>query len=280
MALLLAGGAHAQTPAASQGDGKRGEYLAHTGGCIGCHTEERSGAIPYAGGRALKTPFGVFYGPNITPHPERGIGRWTEADFFRAMRQGVRPDGTNFFPVFPYTSFTNISDKDLHDLWTYLRTLPQSSQQNRKHDLPLWSRWRLPVTFWKWLYFKPGPFQGVAGASPAVSRGAYLVKALGHCGECHTPRTFLGGPIRERELAGGTGPDGKRVPGLRAADLEVWSDADLREFFRTGITLDGDSVSEVMDEVVRNTTSRLRPEDVAAVIAYLRSLEPVAGRSR
>jgi mono/diheme cytochrome c family protein len=279
LTLLLTAGVHAQAPA-PQVDAKRGEYLAQAGGCVGCHTEDRSGAFPYAGGRVLTTPFGVFYGPNITPHPERGIGRWTETDFVRAMRQGVRPDGANYFPVFPYPSFTNITDADLRDLWAYLRTLPASSQPSREHDLPWWFRWRFPVTVWKWLFFEPGPFQGVAGASPAVSHGTYLVKALGHCGECHTPRNFVGGPVRSRELAGGPGPDGKRVPGLRAADLELWSDADLKEFFRTGVTPDGESVSSAMDEVIRNTTSRWRPQDVGAVIAYLRSLRPVIGASR
>src|SRR5204862_2097019 len=112
--LMVAALAHAQ------GDAKRGEYLATAGGCIGCHTETRKDAQPFAGGRALKTPFGTFYGPNITPHPQAGIGAWTEADFVRAMREGKRPDGANYFPAFPYPSFTHIGDADLRDLWAYL----------------------------------------------------------------------------------------------------------------------------------------------------------------
>src|SRR5881397_1611377 len=106
----------------AQGDPKRGEYLAKVGGCAGCHTEEKKDAVPFAGGRALKSPFGTFYGPNITPHPQAGIGRWTEADFFRAMREGDRPDGKNYFPAFPYPSFTKIVDRDLRDLRAFLRT--------------------------------------------------------------------------------------------------------------------------------------------------------------
>jgi mono/diheme cytochrome c family protein len=122
--LILSGSA---AVAFAQGDAKRGEYLAKAGGCVGCHTEDKQDAQPFAGGRALKTPFGTFYGPNITPDPNAGIGRWTEADFIRALRFGDRPDGANYFPAFPYTSFTRITDGDLKDLWAYLRTLKPSS---------------------------------------------------------------------------------------------------------------------------------------------------------
>src|SRR6266436_7798051 len=121
--------------ALAQGDAKRGEYLAKAGGCTGCHTEEKKDAVPFAGGRALKTPFGTFYGPNITPHPQAGIGRWTEAEVMRAMRDGKGPDGRNYFPAFPYRSFTNITDRDLRDLWAYLRALPPNARANHEHDL-------------------------------------------------------------------------------------------------------------------------------------------------
>src|SRR5258706_15379351 len=108
----------------AQGDAKRGEYVSKAAGCVGCHTEEKKDAVPYAGGRALKTPFGTFFGPNITPHREAGIGAWSEADFVRALRDGRRPDGANFFPAFPYPSFTRMNDADLKDLCAYLRSLP------------------------------------------------------------------------------------------------------------------------------------------------------------
>ncbi len=262
-------------PAAhAQGDAKRGEYLAKAGGCIACHTEERKGAVPYAGGRALNTPFGTFYGPNLTPHPDAGIGRWTEADFFRAMREGKRPDGANYFPAFPYPSFTKIADRDLSDLWAYLRTLPPSPRANQAHDLRFPFGWRLLVSAWNWLYFSPGPFTPDPQATPAVNRGAYLVQALGHCSECHTPRNFLGGPVRERYLAGGEGPDGKRIPNLTPTRLEKWSDAELKEFLTLGLTPDGDVAAEAMAEVIRDTTSQLTPADLDALVAYLRSLPP------
>jgi mono/diheme cytochrome c family protein len=260
---------------AQQGDAKRGEYLANAGGCVGCHTEERNDAVRYAGGRALKTPFGTFYGPNISPHPQAGIGRWTEADFVRAMRQGVRPDGAHYFPAFPYPSYTKTSDADLRDLWAYLRTLPPSAQPSKPHDLRFLYRWRFPLAGWKWLYFTPGPSPADRKASAVTNRGAYLVQALGHCGECHTPRNVLGGPKRDRYLAGGKGPEGKGIPNLTPTRLKKWSDGELREFFITGLTPDGDVAAEAMAEVINNTTSKLTPEDLAAVIAYLRSLPPL-----
>ncbi len=266
--------------ASAQGDAKRGEYLAKAGGCVGCHTEEKKDAVPFAGGRALKTPFGTFYGPNITPHPQAGIGRWTEADFVRALREGVRPDGAHYFPAFPYASYTNISDGDLRDLWAYLRTLPQSSRANQAHDLGFPFGWRFLVGPWKWLYFTPGPLVSDSKASPTVNRGAYLVRALGHCGECHTPRNFLGGPKRDRFLAGGKGPDGKGIPNLTPTRLKKLSDGELKDFLVTGLTPDGDVPGEAMGEVIQNTTSQLTPEDLAALIAYLRSLPPLPEEPR
>ena len=264
----------------AQGDAKRGEYLAKAGGCVGCHTEEKQDAVRFAGGRALKTPFGTFYGPNITPHPQAGIGRWTEADFVRAMREGVRPDGAAYFPAFPYPSFTNISDGDLRDLWAYLRTLPQSSRANQAHNLGFPFGWRFLVRPWKWLYFTPGPWVSDPKASLTVNRGAYLVLALGHCGECHTPRSFLGGPKRDRFLAGGEGPGGKGTPNLTPTRLKKWSDGELSEFLAKGLTPDGDVPAEAMGEVIQNTTSQLTPADLAALIAYLRSLPPLPEEPR
>lgn len=260
----------------AQGDAKRGEYLAKAGGCLGCHTvEPKEGTqekpAPFAGGRALKTPFGTFYGPNITPHPEAGIGRWSEADFIRAMREGRRPDGANYFPAFPYPSFTLIADADLRDLWAYLRTLPQSSRANEPHDLGLLYRWRFFVNFWKWMFFTPGPMAPEAAKSGHLNRGAYLTRALGHCGECHTPRNFLGGPKKDRFLAGAKDV----APNLTPTRLKSWGDADLRNFLTTGLTADGDVPAKEMGEVIANTTSQLTPDDLNAMIAYLRSLPPL-----
>lgn len=255
----------------AQGDAKRGEYLAKAGGCLGCHTEEREKAVPYAGGRALKTPFGVFYGPNITPHPQAGIGRWTEADFVRAMREGRRPDGANYYPAFPYTSFTLITDSDLRDLWAYLRALAPSDRKSEPHELGFLYRWRFLLTFWKWLFLDRGPFVPDPAQNAQLSRGRYLTTALGHCGECHTPRNFLGAPKRGQFLAGAKDV----APNLTPTRLKKRGDGELRNFLTTGLTEDGDVPAKEMGEVITNTTSQLTPEDLNAMIAFLRSLPPL-----
>jgi mono/diheme cytochrome c family protein len=268
-------------PVAAQGDARRGQYVAKAAGCLGCHTEAKEGATPYAGGRELKTPFGTFYGPNITPHPDAGIGRWSEGDFLRALREGRRPDGAHYFPAFPYPSFTLITDADVRDLWAYLRTLPPSSRASRAHDLGFPFNLRFLVTFWKWLYFNPGPYASDSARSAVLNRGAYLTGALGHCGECHTARNFLGGAKRERFLAGtAKGPEGKSVPNLTPTGLKKLDDRDLKEFLLSGITPDGDVAAETMGEVIRNTTSQLTPEDLGALVAYLRSLPAIPDEPR
>ncbi len=268
-------------PVAAQGDARRGQYVAKAAGCLGCHTEAKEGAIAYVGGRELKTPFGTFYGPNITPHAEAGIGKWSEADFRRALREGRRPDGAHYFPAFPYPSFTLITDADARDLWAYLRTLPPSSRASRAHDLGFPFNLRFLVTFWKWLYFNPGPYAPDSARSAVLNRGAYLTGALGHCGECHTARNFLGGAKRDRFLAGtAKGPEGKSVSNLTPANLKKWDDKELREFLLSGITPDGDVAAETMGEVIRNTTSQLTPEDLGALVAYLRALPAIPDEPR
>lgn len=261
--------------ASAQGDAKRGAYLAAAGGCVGCHTEDKQGAVPFAGGRALKTPFGIFYGPNITPDAQAGLGRWSEADFVRAMREGRRPDGAHYYPAFPYTSFTRIVDADLRDLWAYLRSVPASSRASTPHDLRFPFNFRFLLWFWKWLFFKPGPFADDPARSAALNRGAYLADALGHCGECHTPRNFFGAPKRSRHLAGAKLGEGASASNLTPTRLKEKSDAEIKDFLQTGMTPDGDVAAESMAEVVRNTTGKLTPEDLDAVVAYLRSLPPL-----
>lgn len=261
--------------ASAQGDAKRGEYLSKAGGCVGCHTETRRDAQPFAGGRALKTPFGTFFGPNITPDAKAGIGSWKEVDFIRAMREGRRPDGSNYFPAFPYSSFTRISDADLRDLWAYLRTLKPSSQPSRDHELGFFYRWRFLVTFWKWLYFDPGAIVPDPAKSEQLNRGRYLVDALGHCGECHTPRNFLGGPRKSRYLGGAKLGEDVNAPNITPARLKKYGPAELKDILTSGLYPDGDVMGETMSEVVKNTTSQLSAPDLDALIAYLLSIAPL-----
>lgn len=269
--VVMLGGA---VGASAQPDARRGQYIVQLGGCVGCHTDTQTGAAPFAGGRALKTPFGTFYGPNITPDRETGLGTWSEDDFKRAMRHGERRDGLPYFPAFPYPSFTMMADADLRDAWAYLRSLPPVRRANREHALRFPYGFRPLVVAWKWLFFSPGTGAAAPAPGDAVARGSYLVRALGHCGECHTPRNFLGGPQTASAYAGARMPEGK-VPNITPTRLKKWSDGDLREYLTTGTAPSGDIAVEPMSEVITNTTSRLSADDMAAVIAYLRSLAPL-----
>jgi mono/diheme cytochrome c family protein len=166
LTLVLLSGA---VPAVAEEDAvSRGEYLVRAGGCFSCHTVADKEKL--AGGRALATPFGTFYSPNITPDPETGIGRWTDAQFLRALREGVRPDGANYFPVFPYPSFTGITDGDALAIKAYLFSLPPVHRKNRPHDVAFPFSWRFLQTGWKLLFFTPGPFQPAPIAvSPTIA---------------------------------------------------------------------------------------------------------------
>ena len=285
-AILLLGLVAAGLPAAAQSPVparvQRGEYLFHAGGCLGCHTDTKNNGAPLAGGREIKTPFGSFYGPNITPHPTSGIGSWSEEQFRGALRDGVRPDGAHYFPAFPYTSFTGMSDADIGDLWAYLRTVPPVAQPNKPHGLGFPFNIRLAMIGWKALFFTPGPFKPDPAKSHEVNRGAYLVNALGHCGECHTPRNLAGGLDRSKWLAGGVIAEGV-APNLTPhpeTGLGKWSDGDFADLLKMGMTSDGDFVGGEMAEVVKETTGKLTDADLKAVIAYLRSLPPVENRVR
>lgn len=166
-------------------------------------------------------------------------------------------------------------DEDLRDLWAYLRSLPANARQSQPHELGFPYRFRFLVTPWKWLFFTPGPIQAGQQLTPAEDRGRYLVHALGHCSECHTPRNALGALTKDRFLGGGRDAEGKKIPNITPTRLKSWSDAELKQFLLTGDTPDGDSAAETMAEVVRNTTSQLTPEDLQALIAYLRRVPPL-----
>ena len=260
----------------------RGAYLFATAGCAECHTDRAGKGAALAGGRRLKTPFGDFYSPNITPDPEHGIGRWSEDDFGRALRDGVAPDGSHYFPVFPYASYTLMTDRDIRDLRTYIFSLTPRATPNKPHRVDPPFGWRFLVPFWKWLYFTSGPFTPDPGRTSRWNRGAYLVRALGHCGECHTPRGWLGGPLDGMDMAGtGQGPEGSPIPNITPdADTGIgrWSDSDYNSLLTMGMTPDGDFVEGAMGEVVESTTGRLNESDLKAIIHYLKSLPAVSNR--
>jgi mono/diheme cytochrome c family protein len=259
-------------PAAGDEDAvTRGEYLVGAGGCFSCHTV--AGGHKLAGGRALATPFGTFYSPNITPDPETGIGRWTNAQFLRALREGVRPDGANYFPVFPYPSFTGITDRDALAIKAYLFSLPAVRQQNRPHDVSFPFSWRFLQTGWKLLFFTPGPFDPAPERSASYNRGAYLVSALAHCGECHTPRNFLGAMRSGQWLAGTPdGPGGQLVPNITpdpGTGIGKWEKEDVVELLKTGATPEQSKVKGAMREVIEDGLKYLSDSDLEAIADYL-----------
>ncbi len=256
----------------------RGAYLFAAGDCAACHTDKKANTPPLAGGRALTTPFGTFYGPNITPDPDTGIGRWSEADFRRAMREGRDEEGRYMFPVFPFTSFTGMTDQDIADLYAYLMSQPPVQRESRAHEVKFPFGWRFLLFAWRSLYFSPGPLQPVEGRSEQWNRGRYLAEAVVHCEECHTPRNFLGARERGHAYAGNPhGPDGNAAPDLTSDTkdgLGDWKADDITEVLATGITPDGDSVGQGMTEVV-DGTAMLTAADRLAIAVYIKSLPPL-----
>lgn len=263
---------------------QRGAYVFRAGGCYECHTDTKTKGQPLAGGRALPTPFGTFFSPNITPDTETGIGRWSEADFVKAMRKGLSPEGENYFPSFPYTAFAKTSDTDMRALWAYLRAQPPVRQANKPHDVPFPFNLRLAVWGWKFLYFDDAPIVADPTKPAAWNRGAYLVNALGHCGECHTQRNLLGGLKSDRMFGGSTdGAEGKPVPNITphsSAGISRWSEKDIADFLGSGMTPDGDFTGGLMGDVVAESTKYLTAEDRLAVAVYLKSLPPVESPPR
>jgi len=259
---------------------ERGELLLGLAGCINCHTDQAEGSAPLAGGRALDTPFGVFYAPNITNDRDYGIGAWSEEDFVRALRYGRRPDGTHYFPAFPYPAYTRMTDADMLAIWAAIRARAGVAQPNKPHEVgfPFNQRWSL--RFWKLLHFDAGAFEIDGMRSEAWNRGAYISEALAHCGECHTPRWPSGGLDRSRWLAGiKDGPEGETAPNLTQDEetgLGSWSDGDIELAMKLGMKPDGDVVGSVMYEVIENGTTKLKDADIKAIVEYLRSLEPIS----
>jgi mono/diheme cytochrome c family protein len=252
-------------------DPANGERVFHAGGCASCHGAD------LAGGHEMSTPFGTFRVPNITPHPAAGIGGWTLTDFANAMRRGVAPDGRHYYPAFPYTSYIRMNDQDLVDLKAWLDGFAPVANRVADHDLAFPWNLRRGIGLWKRLYLRPGWVLAEA-ADADVQRGRYLVEALGHCGECHTPRDAFGGLDESAWLAGAPEPAGEgRVPDItpHADGLGGWSARDIAYYLKSGFTPDFDTVGGSMVEVQENL-ARLGDADRAAIAAYLKAVPPAA----
>lgn len=271
----------ASTLPAHTPDLANGKLVFNAGGCASCHaTPKQDDRLRLGGGLPLTSPFGTFYAPNISPDPTAGIGRWSEADFVTALLKGTSPKGEHYFPAFPYTSYQKMTSGDARDLFAYIKTLPQVTSRAPDHDVGFPFDLRRNLGVWKWLFLDGKPFVADSSKSPQWNRGAYLVNALGHCAECHSPRNPLGGIEEKQRFAGGPNPEGQGwVPNITQKGLKDWSEKDIAYFLKTGETPEGDTAGGSMAPVIRNTT-QLSDDDRAAMAAYLKSLPAVEGPPR
>jgi len=250
---------------------KRGEYLVKVGDCISCHTNTPEGGKPFAGGLPIKTPFGTFYTPNITPDKETGIGGWSTKDFRRALHDGVAPDGSHYFPTFPYPSFTKVSKVDLNAIKAYLDNIPAVNQPKRKDDVPFPFNQRRLQFGWKLLFFNKGRYQYNPEQSAEWNRGAYLVQGLGHCGECHTPRNPFGA-VKNSHYLTGAFIDGFYCPNITEAGLRHAGIADIMKVFQGELLNEAGPVQGPMAEVNHNSLNYLSLADQRAIVVYLKTV--------
>lgn len=251
---------------------KKGEYLTEAGDCLACHT--KPGGLPYAGGLPISTPFGIIYSPNITSDKKFGIGSWTLAQFVKAMREGVSPQGSHYFPVFPYPYFNKLTDDDTAALKAYFDRVPPIPMANKPVDMPIPFRWRFMQIFWKLMFFdfNKGVYKTDSSQSAQWNRGAYLVQGLGHCGMCHTPLNILGAPQNKYALTGGFG-SGSYAPNISFSRLANVSTAEIVNVFANNKLIGGGNLVGPMAEVVHDSLEYLTPEDLTAMAVYLKSVK-------
>jgi mono/diheme cytochrome c family protein len=268
----------AEFPEGLQGDVQRGTYLARAGGCIACHTDTEAGGAPLAGGAALQTPFGSFVPSNLTTDPDHGIGAWTVADFARAVRHGVSPEGQPYYPAFPSAFYSRLTDQDIADLWAAFQTVPPVAQPAADSRAPFPFSFRAGLKLWRAVYRDHPPAGPVAGQDEVWNRGLALAEGIAHCGACHTPRNVLGGLKTAARLSGAEGlPGGGKAPAITAEALRNsdWSEEDLAYALEDGQMPDGDVFGGSMAKVVRHGTAYLTFTDRAAIAHYL--LNPASG---
>jgi len=279
-ATAMATSAPATAPAADLI--QRGSYLAAAGDCIACHTAPKG--KPFAGGLPMSTPMGAIYSTNITPDSSTGIGSYSEADFTRALREGVAKDGHNLYPAMPYPSFAKVNDDDMHALYTYfMNGVTPVNQANRDSAIPFPLNMRWPLKLWNMVFLKSGVYAQKPDHDAMWNRGAYLVQGLGHCGACHTPRGIAFQEKAQDEtgelfLSGGVldGWDASNLTGNHNSGLGRWSEAQLVTFLKTGANEHATAFGS-MTSVVNNSTQALSDDDATAMARYLKSLPPALG---
>ena len=259
----------------------RGAYLARAGNCAACHTDRGGAAM--AGGKGIATPFGIVYASNLTPDAKTGIGNWSAAQFWRAMHNGRSADGHLLYPAFPYPNFTEITRPDADALFAWLRSQVPVAQVNRPHALRFPYNLQASLAVWRALFFAPGVYEPVVERSVQWNRGAYLVRSLGHCAACHSPRNAFGATRDSLELSGGLIPlQNWYAPSLASsaeAGVADWSSHDVALLLKTGMTARGAALGP-MAEVVFRSTQHLSDADIAAMAEFLKSLPQAPSRER
>ena len=271
--LLCAALACGTAQAASQAEETiaHGKALTEAADCAGCHTADP--AKPFAGGRLIETPFGGIYSPNLTPDRETGLGGWSDDQFYRALHQGVAPDGSRYYPAFPYPNFTKLIRDDVLAIRAYLATLPPIHKARPPSQLHWPLNYRVVMRVWNWLFFRPGIFEPDQNKSPAWNCGGYLVEGAAHCGACHTPRNIFGADKRGQRFGGGRvqGWFAPRLDNAPRSGLQSWSVDDIAEYLQSGRNARSHA-GGAMAEVVVHSTSKMSDADVRAIAVYLKGL--------
>ncbi len=263
------------------GDVKNGKLVFYAGGCGSCHAvkgAKNEQKLLLGGRHPLTTPFGTFYAPNISPDKKYGIGNWTGTEFANAMMRGVSPEGSHYYPAFPFTSYTRMKIGDVADLWAYLKTLEPVEVENLDHELPLIFQVRRGLGLWKLLFLSSEPIVAIDETDEKLVRGRYLAEGPGHCGECHTPRYLIGGMNKSRWLAGGPNPEGKgKIPNItpHKTGLGGWSESDIAYSLESGFTPEFDTFGSSMVSVQENI-AQLPASDRDAIAAYLKAVTAIA----
>jgi mono/diheme cytochrome c family protein len=261
---------------AKAGDVERGAYLAKAADCLACHTTE--GGKEYAGGLGFKLPFGTLYSTNITPDKDTGIGNYSDQDFLNAVHRGIRRDGARLYPAMPFTSYTYMTDADALAIKAYLFSLPpvRAAAPENTLTFPFNQRWAMSI--WSAVFNPDSRFEPDTSQTPEWNRGAYLAEALAHCGECHTPRNLAFALNNRKKYAGAVtaGWRAFNISSDKTTGLGAWRDEDLVSYLSTGHADGRGTASGPMGEAVDHSLSYLTPEDIRAVVAYLRTVPPTA----
>jgi mono/diheme cytochrome c family protein len=270
---LSCGDARAQSATPSAETIAHGKALVEAGDCASCHTADP--AKPFAGGKRIDTPFGAIYSPNLTPDKNTGIGLWSDQDFRRALREGIAPSGSRYYPAFPYPYFTKLTRDDIQAIRAFLATVAPVNNSPPPPALRFPLNFRVVMRGWDWLFFKPGILQPDQQKSTEWNRGRYLVEGPGHCGACHTPKNVFGADRLSRPFGGGLVGDqfAPRLDQAARSGLKSWSEDDIVEYLQSG--RNGRShASGLMAEVVANSTSLMSDSDVRAIAVFLKDLPP------